>query len=225
MMKKAIKLLVLAGALLSVGAMAAGSQSQTWNFNWPQYMAIFSSVATVNFDFNDSINDGNTTTTNLPTRTYPRASSDALLTCLLNMTDPDQGTGTSNVETINELTSPTECTFAPSDLDKNWDVRWQSGDSEGALITVSNIKTKVQVKVESDLPTGFELQVAASKTSTTEPTFQNITTSLEDLNSATNLSAGVNFIPLTFALKVDLSSASVQNSTVNRTVTYTISAQ
>lgn len=219
MMKKAIKLLVLAGALLSVGAMAQTNQSQTWHFNFPQYMAIFSSVATVNFDFDSSIADGNTTS--LPTRTYPRASASAVGSCI---GDPDNGTGTGTIENVNESTwGNTSCTFAPSDLDKNWDVQWTTGDSEGALITVSNITTKVQVSVDQDPPTGFGLLVAASKTSTTEPSFLTISTTASDL--ATNLSAGVNFIPLTFALQIDLANAGALSSTVTRTVTYTISAQ
>ncbi len=220
-MKKAIKLLVLAGALLSVGAMAAESQTQTWNYNFPQFMALFSSVAIVNFDFLNNIDDGNTTS-GLPTSAYPRASSTALNTCL-NDIDPDEGTGTSTIETVNEgslSASNTSCSFAPSDLDKNFDVNWNSGDSEGALIAISNVETKIQVKVDTSPTSGIHLMVANSKTSATEPTFQEISTT--DSDFITGLPAGINYLPLTFALKVDIANVAPISNAEVRTVTYTI---
>ncbi len=218
-MKTTVRILILAGALLSAGALAQ-SKTQTWNYNFPQFMALFSSVATVNFDFDGSIADGNTTT-NLPARTYPRASSGAVTTCLSGI-DPDNGTGTNTVETVNEGSLTASCTFAPSDLDKNFDVVWSSGDAEGALITISNVTTKIQISVDTDPTSGIILQVANSKTSTSEPSFDNITTTATDF--ITGLSAGIHFLPLTFALEVDLTSV-LLSSPETRTVTYTIAAQ
>ena len=216
-MKQAIKVLILAGALLSVGALAQ-SQTQTWNYNFPQFMALYSSVATVNFDFDSSIADGNTTT--LPSRAYPRASGLAVDDCLGGI-DPDgnPNTGTGTVESVTEGSLTASCTFAPSDLDKNFDVVWTSGDAEGALITISNVATKIQVSVDSDPTSGITLQVANSKTSTSEPAFQDITTT--DADFITALSAGIHYLPLTFALEVDITTVAL-SAAETRTVTYTI---
>ena len=219
-MKTTVRILILAGALLSVGALAQ-SKTQEWNYNFPQFMALFSSVATVNFDFDGSIADGNTTT-NLPERAYLRASADAVTDCLSDI-DPDNGTGTNNVETVDEGSFTASCTFAPSDLDKNFDVNWSSGDAEGALITLSNVTTKIQISVSADPTSGIILQVANSKTSTTEPSFDNITTTATDF--ITDLPAGIHLLPLTFALEVDLASGPLLSTPESRTVTYTIVAQ
>jgi len=226
MMKKAIKLLVLAGALLSVGAMA--DANQTWHFSFPQYAFIYTNVSDVYFDFTNDDQDGDTNIT-LATSAFDNASLTNLENCI--------NTKVSSISEVTEESSAGtdsigDCEFARSGLERSgFTVTWNGGDADGALLIVTNGSSYNLGVYSNAKPAGVDFEVAPAKTSSSTTGFvtvgdgQSNSASLGNQGKAlpTNY-ANVYVVPLTFAVKV--SPAAVSEATdATYTVTYTVVPQ
>ena len=134
-MKKAIKLLVLAGALLSVGAMAA--KTTTFNFKFPQYLYVYTNLTSEDFDFTAS-STGNHPGTYGNTAIATEAN---LKTCMENLSLPSSVTAQTSAGT--SAISTGSCDFVATDTTKNSDfsVDWGStGENpDGALLVLTNV--------------------------------------------------------------------------------------
>ena len=225
MMKKAIKLLVLAGALLSVGAMAQSQDTvdQDWHFKFPKYIFVYTNTTDVYFDLTDNSADGDASVLPGNLSDYKAASLANLENCILNQlgTNPDYDT-TASPNALNK------CKFAPSGITHSgYTVTWPSGkDSDGSLLVITNATYTVSVEIDSTI-TGADLMVAPKLTTDVQETdfatlntnSQQIATDQDDLTTQYN---GVYIIPLSFAAQIDpglLETDSVL------TVTYTAAVQ
>ncbi len=228
MMKKAIKLLVLAGALLSVGAMAQNTTTQKWNFKFPKYAYIYTNTTAVNFDFTDDTADGTASTLSL----YQKAGSTNLQTCIDDFVSSLSSDLEANATSSSNIPG---CDFAPSGMDKSgYTVNWGSGNTaDGSLLVITNASGyTVQVKVDNTVPAGVVYKVAPKLTSAvTASDFITLSTNdtsfASDSNDYTTQYNSVYVIPLAFAANVSPSAAdtSANSSGVDSIVTYTVSAQ
>ncbi|WP_457627691.1 hypothetical protein [Oceanithermus sp.] len=219
-MKNAIRLLALAGALLSVGALAQASQ--TWQFGYPSYAYIYTNTNTVTFDLTDDTTDGTATVLGL----YDAASLSNLESCIGNLVGSlsvtANGTPSSEIGT---------CTFAPSGVTRSgYTVDWSnlSDDADGSLLIVNNTGAYDISVSATSLPTGATLMVAPKLAGTVADTdFVTISTTstfLADEVSGYNTQYnGVYVVPLSFAASIAPSTAPTSLTTY--TVTYTVSAQ
>jgi len=151
-MKNLIKLLVLAGTLLSVGALAA-NKTTTFNFIYPEYFYFTTNLASETFDFatnNVGSNHGQAATV---------ATKNALDTCLdhflannsPSVTANDSAAGSSTISASNT----SQCEFAATDTSQNnaFSVSWGStGETaEGAVLVATNKSSwAVAAKISSD---------------------------------------------------------------------------
>jgi len=132
-MKKAIKLLVLAGALLSVGAMA---QSSKFNFAYPDYFYIFTNLNSETFNFfatSPGSKPGTASTT------YGIATHDNLTACLDDLLASAPNVTASTSEGTDQITG--SCDFVATDTSTGSpSVDWGSTgeNAEGAIIIVTN---------------------------------------------------------------------------------------
>jgi len=228
-MKKAIKLLVLAGALLSVGAMAADNDTETWHFSFPDYIFVYSNVSDVYFDFTTNSPSHNGSSTNIPSSALKPASIDNVLNCINSKIN-----GATLNENSSQASSGTTCTFAPSEIvgEGNFNVTWSdSGSSDGALLIATN-QTISDIKVSSG---GFQNAQPQPTLKVLDKESSNVTQS-DNFETVTSggVSLGTNqlkytqfkniyVVPLSYALEVDLAASSENGDTA--TVTYTVSVQ
>jgi len=139
MMKKAIKLLVLAGALLSVGAMAQYSKNTAFNFYFPQYAAIYTNVTQVDF-FNPTngtkgaLSDNNVSG-------YYASSADGIVDCI----DAATSLPSSYIVGGSGSSANLSCAFAPNAVtkDQGFSVSGYSNasstaDTDGELLIITN---------------------------------------------------------------------------------------
>ncbi len=222
MMKKTLKLLVLAGALLSVGALAQANQ--TWQFGYPAYAFIYTNTTTVTFDLTDDVTDGTATVLTL----YNAASLTNLETCIDGLVNNISSSVTAGGTPSGEIGS---CTFAPSGVSRSgYTVDWSNlnDDADGSLLVVNNTGAYDISVSAASLPAGVDLMVAPELAGAVAAAdFQILTTSstfLADENSGyTTQYNGVYVVPLSFAADVDPSASAT--ALTDYTVTYTISAQ
>ncbi|WP_287372788.1 hypothetical protein [Oceanithermus sp.] len=221
-MKNAIKLLVLAGALLSVGALAQGAQN--WNFNFPAFAYVYTNTSSVDFDFTAA-----STGTVAYAGAAGQASKDNLQLCIgglvtssLDVTAYDTPQSTSSLGT---------CEFGPTSVSTSgYTVNWNGlGNADGSLLVVTNSSTYSVTVVADSRPSGVTYKVAPDFGNASGITFTSIPT-----GTATGLAtqadglytqyAGVYAIPLTFAADVDPTASAATTSAVTTVVTYTASA-
>jgi len=232
MMNKAIKLLVFAGALLSLGALAQANQ--TWKFGFPTYAYIYTDTAEVHFDFTldaSSLPPSGTDATKLTA--FDAASLDALETCIDDLIANISGDLIADDSPANDLGS---CYFAPSGVAHDgYSVDWSGVDSQGtdgSLIVVTNSST-YSVDVSVDAPpssVGFMLAVDTAGNISDENdfdvTFTSASTSQSGLanqdSDYTTQYRRVYVIPLSYAVEITPDVAA-QNLT-DYDMTYTISA-
>ncbi len=223
MMKNAIRLLVLAGALLSVGAMA--QTSQNWNFTFPSYYFIYTNTASVNFDFTDDTTDGTASVLTL----YSAAGLSNLENCI------DGLVGNISSVTANASTSSSigTCKFKPSGVSRSgYSVDWNGlGSADGSLLVVTNASSyKVTVYADS-VPAGVDYKVAAELAGNVQETdFTSIPTGQTNAVQVANQDSdyttqysNVYVIPLSFAAEVEPTTSATSN-TITTVVTYTASA-
>jgi len=134
MMKNAIRLLVLAGALLSVGALA---QSTQFNFSYPDYFYVFTNLASEKFDFTATAAGSNPGTA---TGTYGPATKNSFDSCLdtLLASAPASVTAQGSMGS-NQMSG--SCDFVATDTTKDsFSVDWGStGETaEGAVLVATN---------------------------------------------------------------------------------------
>ncbi len=221
MKKKTLKLLILAGALLSVGALAQANQ--TWQFGYPSYAYIYTNTNTVTFDLTDDTTDGTATVLSL----YDAASLSNLETCIDSLV--------ANISSVTASATPASeigaCTFAPSGVSRSgYTVDWSNlnDDADGSLLIVNNTGAfDINVSATS-LPTGASFMVAPKLAGAVADTdFVTISTTsafLADENSGYDTQYnGVYVVPLSFAASIVPSTA--PTSLTSYAVTYTVSAQ
>ncbi len=221
-MKNAIRLLVLAGALLSVGVLAQANQ--TWQFGYPSYAYIYTNTNTVTFDLTDDTTDGTATVLSL----YDAASLSNLKSCIDNLVG-SLSSVTANGTPSSEIGT---CTFAPSGVTRSgYTVDWSnlSDDADGSLLIVNNTGAYDISVSATSLPTGASFMVApklagAVADTTDFVTISTTSTFLVDETSGYDTQYnGVYVVPLSFAASIVPSTA--PTSLTSYTVTYTVSAQ
>jgi len=136
MMKKAIKLLVLAGALLSVGALAA-NKTTTFKFSYPEYFYFTTNLASETFDFTASDPGTNPGTA---TSGYGVATTGNLNTCLDDFITNNLSSVTAQ-DSAGSNTINDSCDFVATDTNTSgFNVDWAStGETaEGAILVATN---------------------------------------------------------------------------------------
>ena len=222
-MKNAIKLLVLAGALLSVGALAQGAQN--WNFNFPAFAYVYTNTSSVDFDFTAA-----STATVVYAGTAGQASQANLQNCI-------GGLVTSSLSVTAQSTAPTSpstlgtCEFGPTSVSTSgYTVNWNGlGSADGSLLVVTNSSTYSVTVVADSLPSGVTYKVAPDFGDASGITFTSIPTGTAaglatQADGLYTQYAGVYAIPLTFAADVDPTASAATASAVTTVVTYTASA-
>ena len=229
-MKRAIKLLVLAGALLSVGALAQANQ--TWKFGFPTYAYIYTNSTEIYFDFTDNNGDGDATSV---LSAFNAASLNNLESCIDGLVD---NIGSDLVADGTAASSLGTCYFAPSGITHDgYSVDWSNVDStgtgtDGSLLVVTNSSTySVDVSVAGP-PNGVTFLLASKMASdiTGASDFTSFTSSSTSASSFADEGSDYTtqyynayVIPLSFAVGVTPEVAA--QAVADYTMTYTISAQ
>ena len=228
-MNRAIKLLVLAGALLSVGALAQANQ--TWKFGFPTYAYIYTNSTEIYFDFTDNSGDGDASVLSA----FNAASLNNLESCIDDLVDNigsdlvADGTATSSLGT---------CYFAPSGITHaGYTVNWNNVDpdgTDGSLLVVTN-SSAYSVDVSVDAPPNGVTFLLASKMASAITGASDFTSFTSSSTSASSFAdAGSDYttqyynayvIPLSFAVGVTPEVAAQDVDAYAYTMTYTISAQ
>ncbi|ADR35703.1 hypothetical protein [Oceanithermus profundus] len=222
-MKNAIRLLVLAGALLSVGAMAQAQQN--WNFSFPVYAYVYTNTSSVDFDFTAT-----TTGTVVYAGAAGQASKANLQSCIGSLV-------TSSLSVTAQNSAPTNpsslgsCEFGPTSVSTSgYTVNWNGlGSADGSLLVITNSSTYSVTVLADSLPSGVTYKVAPDFGDASGIAFTNIPTGtaagLATHNDGLYTQyAGVYAIPLTFAADVDPTAPAATTSAVTTLVTYTASA-
>ena len=226
-MKRAIKLLVLAGALLSVGALAQANQ--TWKFGFPSYYFIYTNTESVNFDFTATLGDASVVYN----------SNQATINNLESCIETIVNTFTNNNEPVAQQNQPTTwtsfgtCEFGPTSVTSSgYSVDWNGlGSADGSLLVVTNASSyKVTVHADS-VPAGVTYKVAAAFGDASSISFINIPVGAssasglaDDSNDYFTQYQNVYVIPLTFAAEVEPTTSATGNTATTTVVTYTASA-
>ncbi|WP_287417864.1 hypothetical protein [Oceanithermus sp.] len=246
-MKNAIKLLVLAGALLSVGALAQAGSATNFTFSFPAYAFVFTNVETVTFDFSASATLGTSQLENVDS--YYKASPTGLEACLNALLEGDtngtlDGTGTYTIQSPS--TTSNTCSFAPTSIGKYtgaFNVTWGgNGNPDGELLVITNAGsytvTATFTDDDSDWPSGLNIDIIAgvvnsgSLSSTSSISLGSTASATFNQNDDyTTQFANAYIIPQLYALQLDVMSASINTYdssnnliTVDATVTYTVAA-
>ncbi len=229
MMKNAIKLLVLAGALLSVGAMAAANQ--TWKFGFPTYAYIYTNSTEIYFDFTTDSQPSGTDASVLGT--FNTANLSNLESCIDGLVAGISGSVTADGAAGSDLGT---CYFAPSGITHSgYSVDWNNVDAtgtDGSLLVVTNASSyHVDVSVAappsgvtflladamaSNIADASSFGVAFNSSTTTANNFAD-----QDSDYATQY-RGTYVIPLSFAVGITPDVAA--QNLANYDMTYTISA-
>ena len=233
MMKKAIKLLVLAGALLSVGAMAA--KDTTYNFYFPAYAAIYTNVTQVDF-FNSSTGTEGALYQNHVSGYYEGTSA-GVLDCI----DDNLSTFTGSDLDVSASTSSSTnltCNFAPNAVtsDNSFSVTGYSNagnpPTDGELLIITNSSTfDVSVNVSSNSLQHAEIYAIPAYVDSNKAlqggTADDVTNISFDENDALSTQyTNAKVIPLLFYASVDvLSTDAITTTPETVVVTWTASAQ
>jgi len=244
-MKNAIKLLVLAGALLSVGALAQAGSATNFNFSFPAYAFVFTNVQTVTFDF--SAASGTSQLENVAG--YYEASSTGLEACLSALLEGDangtlDGTGSYTIQSPS--TTSNTCSFAPTSIGKYtgaFNVTWGSnGNPDGELLVITNAGsytvTATFTDDDSDWPSGLNIDIIAGvvnsgslSSSSSISLGSTASATFNQNDDYTTQFSNAYIIPQLYALQLDVMSASINTYdssnnliTVDATVTYTVAA-
>jgi len=233
-MNKAIKLLVLAGALLSVGAMAG--KGTAFNFYFPAYVAIYTNVTQVDFFNSTSGTEGALYQNEVSG--YYEGTSAGVLSCIddnlstFTGTDLDVSGSTSSSASIT-------CNFAPNAVtsDSSFSVTGYANagnpPTDGELLIITNSSTfNVSADVDSTSITSGETIYAIPAYADNSNSLQGSTTTGDDVNSisfsdadalATQYS-NAKVIPLLFYASVDVLNTSEITTAESISITWTASA-
>ena len=238
-MKKAIKLLVLAGALLSVGAMAVSNNTtQTWHFGFPVYAYIFTNVSDVYFDFTNDDPDGNTETQDKKLTTAGLTGFNNCISQSIVNTAVDGKTFTAEATPNSDLIDAIDaCTFAPSGLKDagNFSVTWPDADgdstaesADAAILVVTNSSTyRVDASLDSN-PNGATFMIARQYSTQIQGASDfsafDVSSIITDSNDLTTNYHNVYAAPLSFAVQVSTSTDAVALDNTTYKVTYTVTA-
>ncbi|WP_457637336.1 hypothetical protein [Oceanithermus sp.] len=234
-MKNAIKLLILAGALLSVGALA---QSTGYNFYFPAYAAIYTNVDQVDF-FNSTVGTEGALYQNSVSGYYEGTAA-GVLKCI----DDNLSTFTGSSLDVSGSTSSTAsitCNFAPDAVTKNttFSVTGYSNagspPTDGELLIITNSSTfNVGVTVNSNGITDATIYAMAGYVDTT-PSVQTNNSNGLVTSDVTNVAftqddafdtqyTNAKVIPLVFYASVDVLSVGQITTAQSADVTWTASA-
>ena len=240
MMKKAIKLLVLAGALLSVGALAQFNKSTQFNYYFPAYAAIYTNVTQVDF-FNATTGTEGALVQNAISGYY-HSTKDGVVACLdaaaANSSAGDSSSPLPTDYTVggSAASASLSCNFAPNAVtkDQGFTVSGYSNaasvDTDGELLIITNSSSfTVSEEVSGSVSDATIFAIAD---------YVNDTPALEKGNSGKDVtSASFNngdayatqysnakVIPLLFYASVDVLNAAQVSSAQTMTVTWTVSA-
>jgi len=212
MMNKAIKLLVLAGALLSVGAMAAANQ--TWKFGFPTYAYIYTNSTEIHFDFTNDGQPSGTDASVLATANtdFPAAGLSNLETCIDGLVSDISGDVKADETASNDLGT---CYFAPSGVKhEGYSVNWDNVDTtgtDGSLLVVTNSSSYVVDAKFTSMPTGVTFMIADMMASdiSSENDFDSFTSSSLTVTGFANQDSDYTtqyrrtyVIPLSFAIGI-----------------------
>jgi len=231
MMKKAIKILVLAGALLSVGALAQFSKQTQFNYYFPAYAAIYTNVTQVDF-FNATTGTEGALIQN-GISGYYHSTADGVVACL------DASTSSLPTDyTVNGTASSASlsCNFAPNAVTKDqgfsvsgYPSASSTADTDGELLVITNSST---FTVDVDVTGTADATIYAI------PDYINDTPAIANGYSGQDVT-GASFtqdyaystqysnakvIPLLFYASVDVFNAAQVSSAESVTVTWQVSA-
>ncbi len=238
MMKKAIKLLVLTGALLSVGALAQFSNQSTFNYYFPYYAAIYTNVTQVDF-FNTNpgtgVYEGALKANSISG--YYESTETGVVSCL---NDSSSSLPTDYTVGGNATSASLSCNFAPNAVtkDQGFSVSGYSNasataDTDGELLIITNASTfSVNVTVNNN---SIDANVA---TVYAIPDYINDTPAIANNKSGQDVTAisfsnndaystqysNAKVIPLLFYASVDVLNAAQLDTAQSMTVTWTVSA-
>lgn len=232
-MKNAIKLLVLAGALLSVGAMAG--KGTAFNFYFPAYVAIYTNVTQVDF-FSTTGTEGALYQNEVSG--YYEGTSAGVLSCI----DDNLSTFTGNDLDVSGSTSSSAsitCNFAPNAVtsDNSFSVTGydNAGDppTDGELLIITNSSTfNVSADVDSNTIASGETIYAIPAYADSNGDLQGSTTTGDDVTdiSFSNADAlatqysNAKVIPLLFYASVDILNTDPIATAESISITWTASA-
>ena len=226
-MKRTIKLVVLAGALLAAAAMAAPShKSSEFNFLFPQYAAIYTNVTQVNFFDSATGTEGALKAVG----GYYASTKTALLQCMDDSANlPDNYTINGSSTTANLY-----CSFVPNAItkDQGFSVSGYQGaadpDTDGELLIItnaSNFATNVSV---SGSITDASIEVIPGYVKSDGSVAGAGDTTAQDVSSAGFVQsqaydtqyASAKVIPLLFYAQVDVLNVSEITTAETMTVTW-----
>ncbi|XOB98743.1 hypothetical protein ACMC9I_01220 [Deinococcota bacterium DY0809b] len=233
-MKNAIRLLVLAGALLSVGALAQFSKDTTFNFYFPQFAAIYTNVTQVDF-FNSTSSTVGALSANSVSGYYPGTKA-GVVSCL------DAATTLPAAYTVGGSggSSNLTCDFAPNAVTKDqgfsvsgYTDASSTADTDGELLIItnaSNFTTGVTTSGSISSATvyvipGYVNNTPAVVEGTNGSGVQNVTVAAFNQNDAYDTQyTFAKVIPLLFYASVDILNTSEITTAESVTVTWTITS-
>jgi len=229
MMKRAIKLLVLAGALLSVGALA--QKNTAYNFYFPAYAAIYTNVDQVDFFNTTTGTEGALYQDQISG--YYEGTAAGVVKCL----DDNVSTFSSLDVSGTSSTASLSCKFAPNAVTKNttFSVTGYSSTAtaptDGELLIITNSSTfNVGVTVVSNALSSATVYAIpayadANGGNLVGGTAADVTSISLDENSALSTQyANAYVIPLLFYAEADVLAVSQLTTAESATVTWTASA-
>lgn len=231
MMKNAIRLLVLAGALMSVGVLAQSAQ-QNWNFTFPTYYYVYTNTTSVDFDFTAT----SVSSTVVYTGSHGQASLANLQACIDNAVSGLVGPGTEPVAQSSAPASPASlatCEFGPTSVTSSgYTVDWNGlGSADGSLLVVTNASSYKVTAYADSVPAGVTFKVAP-KFGDAPPSHSDFVEIPVGSGSAVQIASDANdyytqyrniyVLPLTYAADVEPNADAIASTTT--VVTYTAAA-
>ena len=231
-MKKAIKLLVLAGALLSVGALAQFNKSTQFNYYFPAYAAIYTNVTQVDF-FNTTTGTEGALIANSISGYYD-STKNGVVACL----DASSSLPTDYTVGGNATSASLYCNFAPNAVTKDqgftvsgYSNASNTADTDGELLIITNSSTfSVGVTVSNNNITNATVYaipdyIDATPAIANNKSGQDVTAiSFSNNDAYSTQYSNAKVIPLLFYASVDVLNAAQVSSAQSMTVTWTVSA-
>ncbi|WP_456475904.1 hypothetical protein [Oceanithermus sp.] len=230
-MKTTVRILILAGALLSVGALAQFSKQTQFNYYFPTYAAIYTNVTQVDF-FNSSTGTQGALVQNGISGYYP-STENGVIACL------DAATTLPNSYTIGgtAASASLSCNFAPNAVTKDqgfsvsgYTNASTTADTDGELLIITNSSTfGVGVEVSGSISdaTIFAIPdyIDATPAIANDKSGQDVTAiSFSDTDAYATQYSNAKVIPLLFYASVDVFNATALSTADDITVTWTVSA-
>ncbi len=233
-MKKAIKLLVLAGALLSVGALAQFNKSTQFNYYFPAYAAIYTNVTQVDF-FNATTGTEGALVQNAISGYY-HSTKDGVVACL---DDSSSSLPTDYTVGGSAASASLSCNFAPNAVtkDRGFTVSGYSNaasvDTDGELLIITNSSSFTVSETVSGSVSDATIYAIADYVKGANGTYalakdnpgNDVTSaSFSDGDAYDTQYSNAKVIPLLFYASVDVLNAAQVSSAQTMTVTWTVSA-